>query len=498
MDSTRISIARVIELGVQVSWREAAAIIHEAVSQTGPTKGARPSRVSSDACLLTRGGEVVLTGEAQKARPETVVRLLEDLLAVCDSPGGLASALESGTALAFLEDLSQRTTPKRRRVEIASVALRALAAAADRAREESDEREAALAEPEREPPPRAPVPFAEYAARHDAPATVHAPAHAPVPPTPFTRANVGLAASASASALRVVEPPATEFDTLRAEVAAREEARQRALEWGAIVERLKRLDKRVVTAVVVPIVVGATWYLWPAGPLRPPPRPTDGDPVPLAAVPLPPSWADIGRVGRRAPVPSAASTAPPPAATVPPEVARAAAPAAPAEPVDAPEPRADASVSLIPPPGAPPAAATPAPAAAVRPPATTSASSSPPATGEVSAPASIPTPTAAPALNDAVYSWTSAGVQPPSIRYPPMPSWALPEPGATIDGPYLEVLVDQQGQVETVRIRGRVDPGETFYRHRMMLASAKLWQFTPARLNGQPVRYVVRVLVDQP
>ena len=49
-----------------------------------------------------------------------------------------------------------------------------------------------------------------------------------------------------------------------------------------------------------------------------------------------------------------------------------------------------------------------------------------------------------------------------------------------------------------MRIRGQIEPGETFYRHRMMLPSAKLWQFTPARLNGRPVRYVIRVVIDQP
>jgi hypothetical protein len=32
----------------------------------------------------------------------------------------------------------------------------------------------------------------------------------------------------------------------------------------------------------------------------------------------------------------------------------------------------------------------------------------------------------------------------------------------------------------------------------MMLASAKLWQFVPARLNGRPVRYVTRVVLEQP
>ena len=79
-----------------------------------------------------------------------------------------------------------------------------------------------------------------------------------------------------------------------------------------------------------------------------------------------------------------------------------------------------------------------------------------------------------------------------------MSSSALKSPDAVIDGPYFEVLVDPEGNVETVRIRGRIEPGETFYRHRMMLAAAKLWRFSPARLNGRPVRYVTRVVLDDP
>jgi len=35
-------------------------------------------------------------------------------------------------------------------------------------------------------------------------------------------------------------------------------------------------------------------------------------------------------------------------------------------------------------------------------------------------------------------------------------------PEGFIDGPYFEVLVAADGTVETVRIRGRIEPGETF------------------------------------
>ncbi len=486
MDSTRISLARVLELGVRVSWREAAAIVHEAVALTGPTKGARPTHVGPDACLLTRGGDVVLTGDAAKARPETVVRLLEDLLAACDSPGGLAAALERGTAIAFLEELSLRTTPKRRRVEIATVALRGIAAEADRGLYDFDEeREAAAAdEADAVPPPLAQItpPIAAVAVAQQAAVAV-APALPAVVPQP---------------SLRVVPPVAPEvpirpahdsisheFDRLRASVKERDEAAQSRFDVAKLLEWLRELDWRKVAAVGVPTVLVVAWWLWPAGLLRLPPTPKQYDPVPFAAIPLVPGWADIDRLGRaprRAATPVAVADATTRSTT------NDASPASRAAAIVA-EPPADASVALVPPAGSAPTAAVaaapprmplPAPAE-TRPVAEPSRASGSEGTD-----------------GETVYSWTSQGVEPPVIRSPAMPSWATPPPAAAIDGPYLEVLVDPQGQVETVRVRGRIEPGETFYRHRMMLASAKLWQFSPARLNGRPVRYVTRVIIEQP
>lgn len=141
MESTRITLARVLELGVRVSWREAAAIVHEAVAGTGVTEGAGPARVTAESCLLTRGGDVVLAGTAAQARAEAVVGLLDDLLTSCSDPGRFAGAVADGTALEMIDELSQHTTPRRRRVEVASVALRGLAAAADAARAMADARQ---------------------------------------------------------------------------------------------------------------------------------------------------------------------------------------------------------------------------------------------------------------------------------------------------------------------------------------------------------------------
>jgi hypothetical protein len=112
--------------------------------------------------------------------------------------------------------------------------------------------------------------------------------------------------------------------------------------------------------------------------------------------------------------------------------------------------------------------------------------------------ASTPSEVARPADSDALFSWMTPGVEPPVLRYASVASTAQQSPEAVIDGPYFEVLVDAEGNVETVRIRGRIERGETFYRHRMMLAAAKLWRFTPARFNGRPVRYVTRVVLQDP
>jgi hypothetical protein len=137
-ESTRITLARVLELGVRVTWREAAAIVHEAIAASRGADRTGPARVTAESCLLTRGGEVMLTGSAVQARPEVVVRLLDDLLAACSEPGRFAGAVADGTALEMIAELSQAISPKRRRVEVASVALRGLVAAADAARALAD------------------------------------------------------------------------------------------------------------------------------------------------------------------------------------------------------------------------------------------------------------------------------------------------------------------------------------------------------------------------
>ena len=131
MDVTRMSIARVLELGVPISWREAAAVVYEGVSTGHDREGRATSRVAPDSCLITRGGEVVLSDDASCGDPETIARLAADLLTGCADRGDLGAALDAGRLLPFLEKLGEDTTWKRRRVQIAALALRALNAEAD-------------------------------------------------------------------------------------------------------------------------------------------------------------------------------------------------------------------------------------------------------------------------------------------------------------------------------------------------------------------------------
>ena len=96
MDATRISIARVLDLDVPVSWREAAAVLGEAVSFCRRTGGTSPERPQPSACLVTRGGQVVLEAAAAHARPDAVVTLATDLLRRCAEPEQLGAAVRAG------------------------------------------------------------------------------------------------------------------------------------------------------------------------------------------------------------------------------------------------------------------------------------------------------------------------------------------------------------------------------------------------------------------
>ena len=85
----------------------------------------------------------------------------------------------------------------------------------------------------------------------------------------------------------------------------------------------------------------------------------------------------------------------------------------------------------------------------------------------------------------AVYTSTDPGVQPPALVRPQFPR--EPEPGD--DTGYFDLVVDEQGNVERVKL---LSPRRLF-QERMLVAAAKAWKFRPAILEGQYVKYRLRV-----
>jgi hypothetical protein len=84
-----------------------------------------------------------------------------------------------------------------------------------------------------------------------------------------------------------------------------------------------------------------------------------------------------------------------------------------------------------------------------------------------------------------VYSPETPGVKPPTLVRPQMPR--EPQPGD--DTGYFDMIVDEKGLVQQVKL---ISPRRR-YHDRMLVAAAKAWQFSPATLDGQPVKY--RILV---
>ena len=83
-----------------------------------------------------------------------------------------------------------------------------------------------------------------------------------------------------------------------------------------------------------------------------------------------------------------------------------------------------------------------------------------------------------------VYSANDSQVQPPRHVYP-----VFPEPPANLDlrnKTIIDVVVDNDGLVESVRLRNRPRDILEF----MLVSAAKAWRFEPAMLDGRPVRFL--------
>ena len=90
-----------------------------------------------------------------------------------------------------------------------------------------------------------------------------------------------------------------------------------------------------------------------------------------------------------------------------------------------------------------------------------------------------------PAVDGATYTSEDTAVTPPVWYRRQLPS--QPAPDAKTG--YFDIVIDTNGDVESVRL---ISPTRR-YEERMLMAAAKAWKFRPARLNGHPVKYRMRV-----
>lgn len=533
MDTTRISLARVLALDVPLTWQDAVAVAQEAamLSDVHAAMNSRPSLVSAETCFITRTGDLELPVTTEVESPDAVSGLLREMLAGRDAPEALET-LAFGHATRDLSGALQRFPITNRRAEIAKLATRALALqsrpldppaplAAPAITTESAVALPSMPVWPQPQPPAHPQPLPQIAPPELA-ASVAPP---PSPVVPFVRPAPFRAATAAAPRLASPAPvavpsgaPEAELRRLRSKSVARAQVRRT---WSARVrlafDRLARMvswrpstpDPRILGAafIITAAVVSVVWTTdrpvrrtTPAAaalkraPAPAVPGPSLSAPTagPAAAAVGAPNTADAANTssapapgrGRRAagapvgtvhssavPV-DAASVATSPAATAP---AANAGYAAARGPTDAPLPAPRAGVTVTLP------ALDPVPGPLVT------------STTEPRAAASARRAESAPA-----YSAGDDDVVPPVLLRQQLPSPVVEPPSAVPDDwPYLELVIDRNGAVEQVRLRAKQPaPGQTLYRHRMLLAAAKAWQFEPARRRGAPVRYVMRVPLE--
>ena len=89
------------------------------------------------------------------------------------------------------------------------------------------------------------------------------------------------------------------------------------------------------------------------------------------------------------------------------------------------------------------------------------------------------------AETDRVYSGDDSDVQPPTMRYPQLPAPLMMSSSRSERVNRMEILVATDGSVERVRLVGIPARMPDM----MLLSGAKLWRFSPALKDGEPVRY---------
>ena len=111
MESPRISLARVLELGLRVSWREAAVIVHEAVAGTEATEGAGPARVTLRELVAAANAAADAAramADADEQHPsadvDDVIGAPTPAASPTDLPGPSVTALAPPSAIPMLDD----------------------------------------------------------------------------------------------------------------------------------------------------------------------------------------------------------------------------------------------------------------------------------------------------------------------------------------------------------------------------------------------------------
>lgn len=90
-------------------------------------------------------------------------------------------------------------------------------------------------------------------------------------------------------------------------------------------------------------------------------------------------------------------------------------------------------------------------------------------------------------VSSRVYSAVESEVKPARLVRSQLPK----EPAAGADTGYFDIVVDQSGDVELVKL---ISPAHR-YEDRMLVAAAKAWKFKPALLRGEPVKYRLRIAI---
>ena len=100
-------------------------------------------------------------------------------------------------------------------------------------------------------------------------------------------------------------------------------------------------------------------------------------------------------------------------------------------------------------------------------------------------PAEPPKPAPAILAPDGIFSSAYPDVKAPALLRQQLPR----EPAPGDDTGFFDMVIDELGNVANIKL---ISPRRR-YHDRMLVAAAKAWKFRPATLNGQPVKYRLRI-----